>query len=74
MEMKAIATKAMRCSFERSKVVFNRSTAGSGLSQAKDRSTTQQMSAGTNRPSRPRANASTVMPSVSATLASRSPR
>jgi hypothetical protein len=58
MEMNAIATKAMRCSFERSKMVFNRRQR---LSQAKDRSTTQPMPAGTNCPSRPRAMASTVM-------------
>jgi hypothetical protein len=45
----------------------------SRLSQANERSTTQQMPAETNRPSRPRAIASTAMPSASPTLASRSP-
>jgi len=60
--------KATRCSFERSKMVFNRRER---LSQANDRSTTRQMPAGMNRPSRPRAMASTRMPSVGPILAAK---
>jgi len=60
--------KATRCSFERSKMMFNRRER---LSQANDRSTTRQMPAGMNRPSRPRAMASTRMPSVGPILAAK---
>jgi hypothetical protein len=49
-EMQAISTDAMRCSFNRSTIVFNRRER---LSQAKVGSATRQMPPGTHRPLRP---------------------